>query len=85
MVVLLSTGASCYRKCCIGGGTSTENFGSNHVYCGRFCIVLCLCIVVNLLMFCADELNKNGVQYTKDESFQLASCMSTEKQFEKSV
>ena len=32
MVVLTSTGASCYHNCCIDGGTSLENFGY-HLVC----------------------------------------------------
>jgi hypothetical protein len=32
MVVLPSTGASRYHNCCVVGGTSPENLGSNHVY-----------------------------------------------------
>jgi len=35
MVVLPSAGALRYHNCCIDGGTSTENFGSTHVFCIR--------------------------------------------------
>jgi len=32
MVVLPSTGASCYHNCCIDGGTSPENFGFHLIF-----------------------------------------------------